>query len=74
MSDASCHVAGNVKAVAELLVAGANPSVVLRDGATALHMAAWKGHADVLIKLLEHAVVIDVRELLFWKRIQMILI
>lgn len=53
--------------MAELLAAGADPSVVLRDGATALHMAAWKGHADVLTKLLEHGVVIDVRELLIWK-------
>ena len=47
--------------MAELLAAGADPRVVLRDGATALHLAAWKGHAAVIGLLLEHAMVIDVR-------------
>ena len=56
-----CPVAGETESVAELLAAGADTRVVLRDGATALHLAAWKGHAAVLSLLLEHAMIIDVR-------------
>ena len=45
----------------ELLAAGADPRVKLEDGATALHLAAWKGHDAVLRLVLEHAMDVDVR-------------
>ena len=47
--------AGDCARVRELLEAGADPDKYKdgEDGDTALHRAAWNGHRDVVISLLE---------------------
>ena len=44
---------GNAERVSELLKAGADPNVERDDGYAALHMASWKGHAEIAAALIE---------------------
>jgi ankyrin repeat protein len=53
---------GDIKKVVELLSSGADVNVTNKNNETPLHLAAWKGYAEIASLLLKHGANVNAQE------------